>query len=116
MVYYGTYMTEGILFHTKEDVNDFYIIALTKNPDGKTFRVEVDFDEDWYCEFDMDYPGNYEMVKHMIMDISFDSDNVEELLMELDEVFEEMFGEIVVWDKRAASCDCETGCKHCGCE
>ena len=107
MIYYGTYMTEGILFHTKEDVNDFYIIALTKNPDGKTFRVEVDFDEDWNWEFMMDYPGNYELVKHAIMDIAFDSDDADELLMNLDEVFEDMFDEIVVCNKCAADCDCK---------
>ena len=116
MVYYGTYMTEGIIFHTKEDAGDLYIIALTKNPDGKTFHVEVDFDDEWYWEFDLDYPGNYEMVKHMIMDIAFDCDNEDELLMKMDECFEEMFDEIVTASKHEYTCNCETGCRHCGCK
>lgn len=115
MVYYGNYVTEGILFHTKEDINDFYIIALTKNVDGKTFRVEVDFNDDWHWEFDMSYPGNYEIVKHTIMDIAFDSDNADELLMELDACFEELFAEIAAMDQCEDTCDCEKGCKHCGC-
>lgn len=116
MVDYGTYMTEGILFPTNGDTSDFYIVSLTKNLDGKTFRVEVDFDDDWHWDFSLNYPGNYEMVKHMIMDIVMDSDNEDELLMELDEIFEEMFDEIVVWDECAATCDCDAGCKHCGCK
>lgn len=114
MVYYGSYATEGIIFNTKGDMSDLYIIALTKNVDGKTFRVEVDFDDEWYWEFALNYPGNYEMVKHMIMDIAFDSDNAEELLMNLDEVFEELFDEIAVCG--SDECECERGCKHCGCK
>ena len=115
MIYYSSYATEGIVFHSSGDVDDFFIIAFTKNLDGKTFRVEVDFDNDWYWEFEM-IPGAYELVKHMIMDIAFNSDNEEELLMELDEVFEELFSEIAAQDKCAGYCDCETGCRHCGCK
>lgn len=117
MVYYSNYMTEGIVFHTREDVNNFYIVALTKNLDGETFRVEVDFDDDWYWEFEM-LPGAYEMVKHMIMDVAFDCDNEDELLMELDAMFEEMFDDIAVGHIYSCKCecDCETGCMHCGCK
>ena len=80
MVYHGMYETEGIVFHANGDTDDIYIIALTKNIDGKTFRVEVDFDEDWYWDFEM-YPGAYEMIKYMIMDVAFECDNEGELLM-----------------------------------
>lgn len=114
MVYYGSYMTEGIVFHVNGDVDDFCIIALTKDLDGKTFTVEADFDPDWQWKFMNDYPGNYEMVKHMIMDIAFDSDNEDELLMNLNEVFKELFNEIATQGECASNCDCETGCKHCG--
>ena len=112
MVYYGMYETEGIVFHANGDVDDIYIIALTKNIDGKTFKVEVDFDEDWYWDFEM-YPGAYEMIKHMIMDVAFECDNEDELLMELDTMFEDNFSELVVCDE---DCDCEHGCEHCGCK
>lgn len=116
MVYYGNYTTDGIVFHSKGDVDDFYIIAFTKNLDGETFRVEVDFDDDWYWELEM-IPGAYELVTHMVMDVAFECENADELLMELDAMFEEVFNEIVVWDdkKEKCNCDCETGCKHCGC-
>lgn len=111
MVYHGMYETEGIVFHANGDVDDIYIIALTKNIDGKTFRVEVDFDDDWYWNFEM-YPGAYEMIKYMIMDVVFECDNEDELLMELDTMFEDNFRELVVDEE----CDCEHGCKHCGCK
>lgn len=111
MVYYSNYVTEGIVFHSKDDVDDFYIIALTKNLDGGTFTVEVDFDDEWKWEFDLGCPANYEMVKHMIMDVAFSCENEDELLMELDSVFEEMFEEIVVWDD-----DCDGDCEHCSCK
>ena len=114
MVYYGSYMTEGIVFHSRENKGDLFIIALTKNPDGAVCRVEVDFDSEWYWEFEM-IPGAYELVKHTIMDVAFDCDNEDDLLMELDTMFEEVFGEIVIWNEEECNCDCETGCKHCGC-
>ena len=111
MVYYSNYATEGIVFHSSGDVDDFVIIALTKNLDGKTFRIEVDFDNDWYWEFEM-IPGAYELVKHMIMDVAFECDNEDELLMELDAMFEDNFSELVVDDK----CNCEQKCEHCSCK
>ena len=112
MVFYSSYTTDGIVFHAKDDVDDYYVISFTKNPDCDTFSVSVDFDEDWYWNFEM-YPGAYEMVKHMVMDTAFECENADELLMELDTMFEENFKELVVQD---CECDCEHGCKHCGCK
>lgn len=113
MVYYSNYTTEGIVFHAKEDVDEFYIIALTKNLDGETFRVEVDFDDDWYWEFEM-IPGAYELTKHMIMDVAFECENEDELLMELDAMLEEGFSEIATY--HAGSCKCDGSCEHCNCK
>ena len=113
MVYYSRYTTEGFVFHSKDDVDDFYIISFTQNLDGKTFRVEVDFDDDWYWELMMN-PSNYETVKHMVMDVAFECESEDELLMELDTLFESAFSAIVVCDDE--ECDCENGCKHCGCK
>jgi hypothetical protein len=115
MVYYSNYATEGIVFHAKEDADDFYIIALTKNLDGEACRVEVDFDDDWYWEFEM-LPGAYELVKHMIMDVAFECENGDELLMELDTLFDEVLSEIVVRDECETTCDCDHGCNHCNCK
>ena len=112
MIYHGMYETEYIVFHTNGDVDDICIISLTKNLDGKTSRVEVDFDEEWHWDFEM-YPGAYEMIKYMIMDVSFNCDNEDELLMELDAMFEESFRELVVNDE---DCNCGHDCKHCSCK
>lgn len=115
MVYASSYTTEGLVFHHQDDVDDMFIIFLTKNVDGETFNVDVDFDEDWNWVFKM-HPSNYEMVKHTIMDIAFDCDNEDELLMELDTAFEEIFGSIVAWDERDDDCDCDHSCGHCSCK
>jgi len=115
MVYQSTYVTEGLVFHSREDTDDFCIVALTKNLDGNTFTVEVDFDDEWQWEFNMSSPANYEMVKHMIMDVMFACDDEDDVLLELDSMFEEMFGDIAEWECEA-TCNCETGCNHCGCK
>lgn len=113
MVYYSNYATEGIVFHRTGDVDDFCIIAFTKNLDGKTFRVEVDFDDDWYWEFSLEHPSNYEMVKHIVMDVAFDCEEDDELLMELDTLFEDCFSEIAVYENE---CDCNGSCENCSCK
>lgn len=113
MVYYSAYETEGIVFHTKEDVDDFYIIALTKNLDGETFRVEVDFDDDWYWEFEM-IPGAYELIRYMVMDVAFECESEDELLMELDAMLEDCFSEIAT--DHVDVCECDGNCEHCNCK
>jgi hypothetical protein len=119
VVYCSTYVTEGILFHNSDDANDFDIIALTKDVNGETFTVDVDFDENWEWKFVFS-PANYEMIKHMIMSAASTCDNEDELLMELENLFEDMFKDIVVWNVdyeecTNEECNCENGCKHCGC-
>jgi hypothetical protein len=55
------------------------------------------------------------MVKHAIWDAGFDADDMSDMLWALDEVFESIFDEIVIWDKEC-ECDCDTGCEHCNCK
>lgn len=59
MVYYGTYVTEGILYHPAHNMDKMYMIALTKECDEATFTVNVDCDPEWEWRFDMSSPSNY---------------------------------------------------------
>lgn len=105
MNYHGTYVTETIYVTTG---NEVHYIELTKSGDDPIFFVTTCCNEDWVWAFNMDM-SNYDMVKHVIMDVIFDSDDMEELIDTLDEVFEEVFADILV----DGECDC--GCNHCGC-
>lgn len=108
MVYYGTYKSEGILWHPVHDENDMHVIMLTKEPDEATFTVNVCCSDEWEWRFDMTSPSNYEIVKHMIMDLAFECSGIDELITAMDEMFAEEFAEIVV-DECDGSC-----CEHCG--
>jgi hypothetical protein len=105
MNYHGTYATETIYVTTG---NEVHYIELTKSGDDPIFFVTTCCNEDWVWAFNMDM-SNYDMVKHVIMDVIFDSEDMEELIDTLDEVFEEVFADILV----DGECDC--GCNHCGC-
>lgn len=114
MVYCSTYVTEGIVFHHQDDADDVSIIAITKDLDGKTFTVDTDLDEEWEWKF-VFTPANYEMVKYAIMDEVFGCDNEDELLMELDCLFDDVLGDIVVWEDKN-ECGCGGSCGHCNCK
>ena len=114
MVYYGTYNTEGIVVHLNEDVDDRHIIYLTKECDAATFTVNVCCYNDWEWKFSLASPANYEMVKHMIMESAFECEDMDELINMLDDVFEEMFAEIVIWEDACSEHCCEK-CNHRDC-
>jgi len=107
MVYHGTSTHEIIQFHATDD-NDLHFIEMIKSANGPTFSVMCCCDPDWYYEFYMDNNSNYERVKITIMNEIADDLDVEELLDELSEIFEEVFEDILVEDE----CDC---CVHCTC-
>lgn len=109
MTYYGTYNTEGIVVHVNGDRDDMHVIALTKEHDANVFTVRTCCYDDWEWKFSMKSSSHYEMVKHMIMDAAFECEDMDELINTLDEMFEEMFSAIVVWEDE---CD-GTCCEHC---
>ena len=115
MVYYGTYNTEGILWHPAGDMDDMHVILLTKECDEATFTVNVCCYEDWEWRFDMISPAHYEIVKHMIMDLAFECDDMDELIAAMDEMFAEDFAEIVVDDECECDGSCCERCGHRGC-
>ena len=109
MIYTGTGMAEFINVH---DGNRNYTIELAKMPNEPTFVVMCDYDDDWGYEFYMENNSDYERIKYSVMDALWECDSMDELLDVLSEVFEDGFADILVEDE----CDCETGCKHCGCK
>lgn len=111
MIYDGTQKVELIYFRTENDQNDVHFIAMEIDSDEPVFYVRTCCNSDWVWKFWYS-PSNYEMVRHAIWDVGFDSEDMEEALWELDGYFEEIFDEIVIWDE----CDCENGCNHCGCK
>lgn len=112
MTYYGTEKAELIYFYLDEDESDLHFIVIERDCDEPVFYVKTCCNNDWEWKFH-DTASNYEMVKHAIFDAGFDSKNMRDFLRELDNVFEEIFEEIVIWDNE---CNCETGCNHCNCK
>ena len=111
MVYVGTACTEAIVFHVHENANEQHIIFLSKECDDPIFSVSICDYDNWEWKFSMMSPANYEMVKHMVMDAAFEADDVEDLIDILDETFETMFADIVVYEdahecKHCENCDC----------
>lgn len=109
MVYYGTDKTELIYFHLHGNEDDMHFVAMTQDCDENVFYVKSCCNTEWEWKFHYT-ATTYEMVKHAIFDIGFDSENMEEMLHALDECFEEIFDEIVIWD-----CECDGNCEHCDC-
>ena len=115
MIYYGTYNTEGILWHTSGDADDMHAILLTKECNAPAFTVNVCCDDEWEWRFSMKSPSNYEIVKHMIMDLAFECNNIDELVDAMDEMFEETLAEIVINDECECDGGCCEGCNHRDC-
>lgn len=111
MIYKGTEKAEIIYFHTETDENDCHFIMMERDGNEPVFYVRTCCNSDWEWKFHYNL-SNYEMVKHTIWDVGFDSEDMEEMLWELDGIFEEIFDKIVIWDK----CKCDGGCEHCDCK
>lgn len=115
MIYNGTNKVELIYFHLENRPGERHFIAMEINSDEPVFYVRTCCNPDWEWKFCYT-TSNYDMVKHCIWDVCFDSEDMDEALYELDGYFEEIFEEIVIWDECEATCDCESGCNHCNCK
>lgn len=109
MIYHGTSVHEMIQFHPIGCKNELHFIEMTKSAEGPTFSVMCCCDPDWYYEFYMENNSDYERVKMAILDSVFNCDDVEELMDELSEIFEDGFEDILVDDR----CDCDFDCDNC---
>ena len=109
MVYYGTERTELITFHSEHNADDMHAILLTQHCDEAVFSVNVCCDSDWEWKFTMQSPSNYEIIKHVITELAFECEDMDELIAAMDEMFEEDFAPIAMRDECENNC-----CEHCG--
>lgn len=114
MIFNGMLKTEALFFHLENDRNEVHFIEMERDGDEGVFYVRVCCDDEWEWKF-VDTASNYELVKHAIFDIAFDSHHMGELIEGLDEVFKDIFNTIVIWDCEE-TCDCETSHSHCVCK
>ena len=109
MIFNGMMKSEALFFRLENDVNDVHFVEMERDCEEDVFYVRVCCDDEWEWKF-YDKASNYELVKHAIFDIAFDSHNMTELINCLDEVFEDTFNEILAFE-----CDCNGSCDHCTC-
>ena len=110
MIYCRTIEVERIAVHPMNDMKNTQFVELIKHGDVPVFSVWVDDGkEEWFWEFDITCPSDYERVKLNIFDAIFECDTMHELARTLNEVFEDGFEEILIEDE----CNCFNGCKYC---
>jgi hypothetical protein len=108
MIFNGIMKTEALFFHLENNKDEVHFIEMERDCEEDVFYVRVCCDDKWEWKF-YDEASNYELVKHAIFDAGFDAENMNDLLWELDAIFEEYFEEIVIWDE----CDGNCGCCNC---
>lgn len=114
MIFNGTVKTEALFFHLENDSDYVYFIEMERDYDDGVFYVRACCSTDWEWKF-FDKMSYYELVKHAIFDVAFDSHNIDEFIAGLDEVFEDTFKEIVVWENER-TCNCDGSCNNCTCK
>ena len=108
MIFNRIMKSEALFFHLDNNADDVHFVDLERDYEEGTFRVGVCCDDEWEWKF-YDQASNYELVKHAIFDVAFDSENMTEFINGLDAVFEEYFYEIVAFE-------CNCGCENCNCK
>ena len=117
MEYLCTEKTETIFMHDDGCSDNMHCIMITQSGEEPTFCVNCCCNAHWEWKFLMDNVSNYEMVKHVIMDTMLGCRDIGSALNALDEQFELIFNDIVVWDKDECQCDgsCCENCNHRDC-
>ena len=114
MIFNGMLKNEVLFFHLEDNKDEVHFVEMERDSDTDLFSVRVCCDDTWEWKF-FDVSCNYELVKHAIFDVAFDSHNMKELIEGLDETFEDVFNEIVAWECET-TCNCNDGCSHCNCK
>ena len=110
MIYCQTIDKECIVVHSLDDIGNAQCVELIKYGDIPMFAVYVDDGEyEWYWEFEMSTPSDYERVKMNIFDAIFECDTMLELAEALDAIFKNRFKDILIVDECDECKDCE-GC------
>lgn len=100
MIYCQTVISEKIAVHPMDDTNDTQFVELIKYGSEPTFVVCIeDCNDEWYWEFDMTVPSNYERIKLTIFDMIHECGTMNELACVLDEIFHEGFSSIMIDDE-----------------
>lgn len=117
MILCGLYENERIIVHPYNNLEESHWIDLIKDKDEPVFYVTCCCNEDWEWEFDYS-KTNYERVKHIILDCIFECHDMEALMDDLDEIFEEIvYGsdyEDVEEYEEDDEIDCCGDCDRCG--
>jgi hypothetical protein len=108
MVYYGTDISEHIVFHAAGASDDKHFIVMTKHSDVPAFTIGCCCDHEWRYDFWMNNNSDYERVKFNIMETIFECEDMDALLVVLSEIFEDGFSDILIKDNE---CDCDCNCK-----
>lgn len=115
MVYYGTNVTETIVFHPAGEPENVHYFELTKLSDAPVFVVEFCCDEEWRFMFKLTGQKIYEQVKGIITDAMFEHEDIKDMLDELEEFFTMGFGNALIGE--SGDCDhdddCNGDCEHC---
>lgn len=111
MVYCKTIEVERIAVHPMDNLKNTQFVELTKYGDEPVFSAWMyDGEEEWYWEFDMSCPSDYERVKLNIFDAIFECETMLELAHVLDEVFKDGFEDVLIQDECECKCLCCGGC------
>lgn len=110
MIYCQTINKEYIAVHPLNNANNTQYVELVKYGDVPMFAVWMyDGEDEWFWEFEMFTPSDYERVKMNIFDAIFGCDTMSELAEALDDIFINRFEDILVSDE-CSDCD---GCGGC---
>ena len=110
MIYCQTINKECIAVHPLNNTNETKFVELVKYGDTPMFAVWMnDGEVDWFWEFEMSSPSDYERVKMNIFDAIFKCETMDELAWALNDIFEDEFVDILVIDE----CDGCDGCEGC---
>lgn len=97
MIYCQTINKESIAVHPLDDTNKVQFVELIKYGKVPMFAVYMDYDEsEWFWEFKLLNPSDYERVKINIFDAILECDTMPELAETLDTVFEDSFEDILI--------------------
>lgn len=113
MVYYGTDIVEYIVFHAAGDSDDRHFVTMTKHADMPVFTVGYCCNPEWRYGFWMNNSSDYERVKFNIMEAIFECEDTDALLVVLNEIFEDGFGDILI---KEDECNCDGNCENCNCK
>lgn len=106
MIYYGNNCTENIIM-CNNDEDDMHCISLTMGVDEPAFCVTCCCNPEWIWKFYYTSRSDYEKVKLCIIDALYECNSMYELMDLLDEVFLEIFDDMLVIEEE---CEC---CDHC---